>query len=322
MPSSESARPDPRMVGGTIPIILTPFTETNEVDWDALAAESVFLASAGISWAGLGYGSEIGRLTASEVDAISTTIHDETSGSIGVISNAEVTSVRSGIDSLQRAAQSGPAAVMVRPGQLLGLSDQQLFDCFAEVVTAGGIPVVLQDAPQHTGVQLSANLLARLLRDVPDIVAVKIEPPSGAVAKIGAVSAELAGAPGRIIGGSGGKDYILELEKGSHGTMPGPAFAELFEVLAKRLKMGDTAGAWRMLSRFLPIMGLGAATANMDGFLHSQKHLLVKRGVLASSRLRQPSTPIPHEHDELLDRVFDYLDIDAALAECRRELEL
>jgi dihydrodipicolinate synthase/N-acetylneuraminate lyase len=172
----------------------------------------------------------------------------------------------------------------------------------------------VQDAPQNTGVQMSPRFLARLLCDVPRVAAVKVEPP-GPAPKMSQIVEELSGAPGVIIGGAGGLDYLHELDRGAVGTMPGPAYPEIFRAVESLRAAGERREAFQLFSRALPLMTL--CNRSMETFLYVQKHVLVRRGVLGTTHLRRPHRPLDDQLSAEVDELLDVLDILELLDRCR-----
>jgi 4-hydroxy-tetrahydrodipicolinate synthase len=193
---------------------------------------------------------------------------------------------------------------MVRPAGLSGYTQDELFHAFAAVAEAGGVPVIVQDAPQHTGVNLTPQTLARLLVEVPGVAAVKVEAAAPGP-KVSAVVSAATGERGAILTGAMGLDWLHECQRGADGTMPGPAFPEAFAEVARRVAAGNSAGAVEIFARILPVTALGSR--GLDTFLFAQKRVLVRHGVLASARLRLPQAePDPRllaEIDELIDEM-------------------
>ncbi|HXW82247.1 MAG TPA: dihydrodipicolinate synthase family protein, partial [Acidimicrobiales bacterium] len=203
---------------------------------------------------------------------------------------------------------------MVRPSGLEGVGEDELFETVSVVAEGGGVPLVVQDAPQNTGVQMSPRFLARVLREVPGVAAVKVEPPAPAP-KMSQIVDELSGAPGVIIGGAGGLDYLHELERGAVGTMPGPAYPEIFRSVELLHAAGERRQAFRIFSRVLPLMTL--CNRGMETFLYVQKHVLVRRGVLRTTHLRRPHRPIDGRLSSEVDELLEVLAILELLDECR-----
>jgi dihydrodipicolinate synthase/N-acetylneuraminate lyase len=288
-------------LNGVIPIVVTPFSANGSVDLDQLHAQAEFLVSRGVKWLGFGFGSEVNRLSQAALNEAVSYVVGMSAGRFGVIGNAEMTSVSRGVEEVERVREAGAHVAMVRPSGLSDVSQDALLEAFEAVATGSSMPVIVQDAPLSTGVVLSPSTLASLALQVPNVIALKIEPLNPA-RKMSLVSERLSGAKAAIIGGGGGIDYVHELERGAVATMPGPAYPELFTAIDALHVKGDRRQALQLWSRALPLMELGKR--DMDTFLFVQKHVLSKRGVLSSTRLGQPHRDLDprltHEIDELL----------------------
>lgn len=318
---------------GVIPIVVTPFDDSGAIDLDQFDRQIELMISAGSAWIGFGYGSEVPLLSSAEQEALVRRALTVGMGSINVIGNAAVTSAAAGADEIHRVAETGAHAAMVRPTGMTGLASELVADSIAAAATRGELPIVVQDAPQNTGADLPATVLARLLADVPEIVAVKVESPSAA-AKIGAVSEALtrslgdppgSGTPSSalysrarsqhaLLGGVGGQDYFHELLRGADGTMPGPAFPEVFREIHRRHADGDLNGAFTVFTRILPLINL--SLRDPSTFLATQKHLLTRRKVLNGRALRSPQAPVDlHLFDEI-DNLVNYVGLWELIDEC------
>jgi 4-hydroxy-tetrahydrodipicolinate synthase len=306
-------------LSGTIPILVTPFRPDGAVDLPQLERELDFLREAGVRWVGFGFGSEVPRLDPDELAETVEHAVRHAAGRLGVVGNAELTSVKAGVGAVRRVAQTGAQLAMVRPTLPAGIEPEALFSTFAEVAEQAGVPIVVQDAPQNTGVTLPAVTLARLLSEIPMVAAVKVEPQAPAP-KMSAIVRALQGRPGTVIGGHGGLDYVHELQRGSAGTMPGPAFPEVFQLAAQQLQSGQRAEAFQTHARVLPLITLG--TRDMDTFLYVQKHVLQRRGILDAPVLRSPHTPLEAGLAEEVDELITDLELLPFFDRCAAELRL
>lgn len=310
-----SSLPDllPAPLAGVIPILVTPFHPDGRVDLDAMDRQVEFLVGAGVGWAGFGFGSEVPRLSDAELDILVRRTVEVAAGRLHVFGNIDLRSRAGGIEQARRVAATGAAAALVRPGLPGGVEPATLVDTFA-AVAAAGLPIIVQDAPQNTGVELSPVTLARLLTDVPGVAAVKIE-PAGAAAKMEQIVEALRGEEGVIIGGAGGSGYLHELARGARGTMPGPAHPELFAAVTRLHHEGRRPEAHRLMSRVLPLLELGRR--DMDSFLVTQKHVLVRRGVLANAELARPHRPVDRQLTAEVDELLDALELLTLWDHCR-----
>ena len=303
-----------RPLRGVIPILVTPFAEDGSVDLAQLDAEIEFLVGVGVNWAGFGFGSESHRLAAEELEEVTARAVASSAGRLGIVGNAEMTSVAAGVEAVRRVRRAGAQLAMLRPSGLDGIGDDELFETVVAVAQGGGLALVVQDAPQSTGVQMSPRLLARLLHEIPGVAAVKVEPAAPAP-KMARILEELSGAPGVIVGGAGGLDYLHELERGAVGTMPGPAYPEIFGAVESLHAAGERREAFRIFSRVLPLMTL--CGRDMETFLYVQKHVLVRRGVLRTTHLRRPHRVIDERLSAEVDELMDVLGVLELLDHCR-----
>ena len=299
---------------GIIPIAVMPFDENDQVDLKGLKSEIDFLVSIGIKWVGFGFGSEVYTLAESELIKALTYSVEVANGKIGIIGNVELNSTKGAIERIKSIKATGVAMAMMRPsGMMASAPSSEVADAFREVGLSGGLPIVVQDAPQNTGVNLSPQVLADLLENATNIDSLKIEPLSPAT-KISEVIKNLKDKNRSVIGGLGAMELIHEIKRGSKGTMPGPAFPEVFREIQNRMIAGDEASARKLFNRILPLLVL--SNRDMSTFLFMQKYLLQRRGVLSRTNLRSPHSVIdPHLTLEI-EEMLAAIDYELILKEC------
>lgn len=296
------------LLSGVIPILVTPYDTRGRVDWAGLDSQLSFLRSTGVRSVGVGYGSEVGRLSQAEADRISEV---SVAAGLAVIGNLTLAGLEDVQVRLEHFAEMGVAGVMLRPAPLQGVSGRKYVKVLAAHLGGSPLPLILQDAVQNTGVDLAVGNIAWLAINCPSIVAFKVE-PRGAAVKMSSILSE-SGVRPLLIGGGGGVGYLHELQRGAGGTMPGPAFPELFLACEYLHRSGDRRRAFEILGRMLPLMNLGIRS--LDSFIVMQKIVLARRGVLAEWSIRgdgegvdAPFVSEVLELIELLD-VFDLLNI-------------
>lgn len=309
-----SSAPSAAELTGVIPILVTPFTEDGQINLEDLDRQLEFLIAAGVRTAGFGFGSEVNRLAEAELSSLVERAVATAGGRLTIFGNAEMRSVNGGIEQVRRVRAAGAQLALVRPGGLDGVSQDALFDAVAAVAAYGGVPIIVQDAPQSTGVDLAAATLARLLTDAPGVVAIKVEPPNPA-RKIGLITERLYGAHGPIIGGAGGLDYHHELERGARGTMPGPAYPELFAAVERLNSKGDRGQALELMARATPLIMLGMR--DFETFLFVQKHVLMRRNVLRATGLRRPHQALDPRLADEVDELLEELELLEMFDRCR-----
>ena len=312
--SGDAIAPELKELSGVIPILVTPFDDHGEVDLGALSQEIEFLVHAGVRWAGFGFGSEVHRLGDEQLFQAVKQATETAGQRLSVFGNVELRSVAGAVEQATRAEQAGARLVLLRPGGFPGVSQAMVIDMIRELTAATSLGVIIQDAPQNTGVDLSPATLAYLLQQVDGVAALKIE-PVGPARKIGAVLAELGAPGGRVIGGAGGGEYLHELARGACGTMPGPAYPEVFAAITRLHAKGERQQAFEMFARLSPLLTL--AKRDMDTFLYVQKYVLMQRDVLDNANLGRPHGELDPRLGDEIDEVLDSLNLIAFFDSCR-----
>jgi len=302
------------LLSGVVPILMTPVLENDEIGWDDLCREVDFLISHGIRAFGFGFGSEVFRLTDAERDDALDVVVQHTAGRAHVIANVVAGSTAAAVRRAEMAKAKGAAAVMLPAPVFSSVDQAALFTHYATVAETVDLPIVVQDAPAMSGTELGTDLLARLARELEQVVALKIESEPSAP-KIGRLVAELKG-EATILGGGAGLDFVHELDRGSDGTMPGPALADWFQRVWRLHREGQADEARDVFQRLLPLLVL--ALRSMDTFLFVEKEILRRRGVVTTARIRLPVRPpepaLLVELDSLLEQLELGLWIDPSLA--------
>lgn len=288
---------------GIAPVVLLPFDEDGSVDVDALQSELDFLVDTGVEWVAFGFGSEVFRLTERELDEVVALTTEYAHGRLAVIVSVRAGSAKSAVQRAEAAAAAGAAAVMLPMPSYVTVSQNELASVYAAVAAASGLGVIVQDAPAMSGAEFALATLAEIVETVPNVLALKIE-TSASAEKISRLSELLPDAV-PLLGGNGGMDFYRELERGAAGTMPSAAFADLFLAIWTSFASGQRAEARDQHNAMLPFLTLGQR--DLDTFLWVEKEALRRRGVIPSSRLRdpsvRPSAALRQELDAELDRL-------------------
>jgi len=183
----------------------------------------------------------------------------------------------------------GASGVMVAPPPSVRTDDQILsyFQMVDETLGAQ-VPWVLQDHPVSTTVQMSTQVILRILKNSPTCVMLKHEDWPG-LAKLSAIrAASEQGEVKRvsILTGNGGGLFLPEeLTRGADGAMTGFAYPEMMVDVVAAHARGDRERAHDLFDAYLPLAryeqqaGVGLAV---------RKHLFQQRGVIASAFIRKP----------------------------------
>ncbi len=287
---------------GCIPILVTPFTDDGALDLDGLRAEIEWVIAEGAGGvACLAIVSEGYKLTEEERDTVVLTTVDRVAGRVPVVASADGPGEEPAIDRARRAVRLGVDALMVLPPYFVKPGPDALVSYYARVAEAAGIPIMLQDAPQLTGVQMSPALWARMAEAAPGLRYVKAEGmPQGATIS---ETRRLLGDRLGLFCGWGGLSLLDSLERGAIGNMPAPNFTRYFAEVERSWERGDREEAQRQFDEGVPFVLW--TMQSIDHSVTAAKEELRRRGVIASARLRQPALTLDEIAQGQLSRYLD-----------------
>ena len=288
---------------GVFVISVTPFTTEGAIDFDSLDRVVDFYFDKGADGLTiLGMMGEAQKLTQAESRAVAERVIRRSSGRQVVVGVSAP-----GLAAIEELGKSvmdlGAAGVMVTtPGSLR--TDPQIHAYFGQVARAlgDGVPIVLQDFPLATGVQMSGDVLGRIVDDVDSVVMLKHEDWPG-LEKITRIRAEEANGRRRIsiLCGNGGVFLPEEMARGADGAMTGFGFPEMLADVVRLGAAGDMDRAQDIFDAYLPLVryeqqpGAGLAV---------RKHVLARRGAIADPALRAPGTGLTPQARAEVDRLL------------------
>ena len=294
---------------GLLPVLATPFNDDGTLDGEGLRRLVRFQIACGADGVAVfGMASEGFALTTRDREQVLSVVVDEARGRVPVIAGVNATSTATAIEQAVAAADLGAEHLMVLPSYLVKATPAQLFEFYTDVADATPAQVMLQDAPGPTGVTLPVGLIADLSRH-RRITSVKIEAPPTAP-KVSRLAGEL-GDDAVVIGGQNAFFLVEELRGGAVGTMPACEFTDALGPVLSAASAGDWARARAEHTRLLPLIRFGMQ-GGIAWAVHKQ--VLVRRGVIASARVRLPAQPLDEASASLLDDLLDDLDLPAYAA--------
>lgn len=290
---------------GVFVIAVTPFSDDGTIDEASIDRVTDFYFQQGADGLTiLGMMGEAPKLTQAEALAVTRRTLARAGGKPVVVGVSAPGLAAIG-ELTQAVMDLGAAGVMVAPPSVLR-TNEQIIAYYGEVMEAvgPGVPVVLQDFPLATGVQISIDTLGRIIEAHSDIVMLKHEDWPG-LAKISALRA--AEAKGRrrlsILCGNGGIFLPEEIARGADGAMTGFGYPEMMVDVCRLAGAGEKDRAQDIFDAYLPLVryeqqpGIGLAV---------RKHVLKRRGAIASAAQRRPGALLPAvavaEVDRLISR--------------------
>ncbi|BDT91372.1 MULTISPECIES: dihydrodipicolinate synthase family protein [Nocardia] len=295
-----------REAKGVFAIAPTPFDEEGAVDFHSLHRLVDFYESVGVTGITLlGQMGEAPKLAHHEATRIVRHVLRRTRLPVVVgVSAPGYAAMRALTGEVMSA---GAAGVMVAPPNTLR-TDDQIVGYYEGVAAALGdaVPLVVQDYPLSFSVVMSAPVIARISRAVPNCVMLKHEDWPG-LEKISALRhLEAEGDMPRlsILCGNGGLFLDFETARGADGAMTGYCFPEMLVDVVGHNAAGRSEESHDIFDAHLPLLryeqqpGVGLAV---------RKYVMQRRGLLTSDNQRAPrsvlSSRARSEVDHLLARL-------------------
>ncbi len=283
---------------GVYAIPPTPFDENGALDEHSLRRAVEFCVMAGSHGIVAPVNaSEAIILTDAERLRVAEILVEQTAGRVPVVIGVSGISTAASVLYTRHAAQIGADAVIAMPPYVKHPPASEIPDFYAAVAHAGrGLPVWIQNNLGPVGTPMSAELLTRMLRDIPGVSFIK-EESENAPQVISQVQAMAQHDLKGIMGGMGGRFVLEEYRRGACGTMPASEVADALVLVWNALEAGDEARARRLHTQLLPMLNYEALYTYAI-----YKEVLVKRGVIASSHSRVPGAPVLGRREPPRDR--------------------
>jgi dihydrodipicolinate synthase/N-acetylneuraminate lyase len=235
---------------GILPAVTTPFDDSGAIDVDSLQANVRGLLDAGVHGiVGTGTMGEAGSLTGAERRTVIAAIAEAADGRVPVLAGVSASTAELAGAHATDAAAAGAVAMMCLPplGYRGDAAEVEAF--FAAVAGATGLPLMVYNNPEASGVDMPAELIARIAAGVEQVVAVK--ECSGDVRRIPAL---LHATDLEIL--VGGDDWALEgFSAGATGWVSGVAVVAPADCVAlyEHCRAGELEPAREIYARLLPV---------------------------------------------------------------------
>ena len=272
---------------GVYGILLTTFTDDDQVETIDLAAQAAFVAATcqGIVWPVLA--SEFYLLDEDEkVDGFAAVVEGNRKR-VPFIAGVSSPTTRGAVRLAEAAARAGADAVITMAPYFKKATGSELLGHFRAIASAG-LPICVQNSGWLGGLStLSANELRLLADEIPAVRYLKEEAP----ALPETISKVLNAVPGGfqgVFGGAGCRYLIDELNRGGAGNMPACQFADVFGYVVDCYDRGDLTNARRWHAAGL----VGYNNVETAYAKAGPREVLKRRGITRSTRGRYSGSDI------------------------------
>lgn len=284
---------------GIFAVLQTPFDAAGEPDEADLRREVAFnleLGAHGLVFPVLG--GEFQYLSDRERQRLVELVVRETAHAAPVVVGVAAPHASMAAEHARHARRIGADAVIALPPTLARGGDDEIRDYYAAIGRAAELPVFIQNG--NPG--LSPALMVRLLHEVAHVAYIKEE----AAPSAHHISAVLSLAGDRcrgVFGGALGRWMLSEMRRGAAGFMPAAEITDVYVRIWDAFQDGDEGTARRIFNALLPLINLEMLLG-----MHVCKEVLVRRGVIASARMRTPGcVPLDEEDHRELDTILNDL---------------
>jgi 4-hydroxy-tetrahydrodipicolinate synthase len=277
---------------GVFAIAPTPFHPDGALDFDSLDRLVDFYFAAGCDGLTvLGVLGEASKLDADEALAVARRVITRAGGRpvIVGVSAPGYAAMRA----LARAAlEMGAAGVMIAPQGALR-TENQIAGWLRGAAEAIGpdVPWVLQDFPLTTGVEMSPEVIRRVVMENPGLKVLKHEawPGLEKISTLRGYQADGSMRPLSLLVGNSGLFLDFELDRGVDGANTGYAYPEMLVEAVRLAKAGARDAMHDLFDAHLPLLRY---EQQVGAGLAVRKYVLMKRGILASDTMRKPFVPL------------------------------
>jgi dihydrodipicolinate synthase/N-acetylneuraminate lyase len=279
---------------GIIPAVTTPFTADDQVDVPALKENIEKLIEAGVhGFVATGTMGEAGSLSTEERALVVRSVVEAAAGRVPVTVGISSGSAKQSLVYAADAKAAGATAVMALPPLGYRADPDEVVAFYAEVATCG-LPVMAYNNPEASGVDMPAELIARIYNDVEGVVAIK--ECSGDTRRIPALlHLDQAGGSGEAATPTvalevivGGDDWALEgLAAGAIGWITGVGVLAPRETveLYEAVQANDLARARDVYRRLLPVARFDMTSKLVQYFKAAQDAVGFNGGPTRAPRL-------------------------------------
>ncbi len=291
---------------GVLPVLQTPFTEQDQLDFDVLSAEIDWAFSVGADGVVIAMVSELLRLSEQERRELASHVCKQAGNRGSCIISAGAESTKTAVELARHAEAQGATAIMAIPPVATRLGSAATREYFAAIASSISIPLIVQDASGYVGSAIDPTVYVQLLEQF-GAERIYFKPEASPLGPNLSRIREVTQGTAKIFEGSGGINLVDCYRRGIHGTMPGTDLLDGIVALWQALEAGDEN---RIYELALPISAIVALqlSAGLDGFLAIEKHLLQRRGLFKNTIQRQPvAWTLDSETAAEVDRLFSRL---------------
>ncbi len=247
--SAEPLMPALGRFTGVQAILYALFDRSEQLDRAAMRRQTELCLAAGVHGIGaLGLATEVSKLTEAERRAVMDWLAEDNAGRVPLFFTVFGASVAEQVAQIRHAEATGADWVILQPPPVGSFGAAEYIAFFGRVAAETGLPVAVQNAPAFLGRGLTADEIAQLVMQHPNIRLLKAEVSAVEVERV------IAATGGRVpvLNGRGGLELIDNLRAGCAGLILAPDLIDHEVVAYERFRAGQKEEAEAAYARLLP----------------------------------------------------------------------
>ena len=284
---------------GIYVIVVTPFTESYEIDEESLRKQIRFCIEAGAhGLVGPANASEFPTMSDDERKRWLEIVIHEAGGQIPVVATTTHGHLVPAVELTKWAEKAGADGIMAMPPHILHTDAAGCYEYFEALNGAVNIPICVQNYAGPVGTPMSNALVARMCKELDHIDYIKEEtlPEPRQIS----LTLQAAGdACKGVFGGQGGVYLIDEWRRGACGNMPASQLTDLQVKIWGLLEQGDEANARKLFNQVLPMISF----ERMHG-VAAYKEIFYRRGIFKTRVSRAPGKTLDDWDRKEVDAIW------------------
>ncbi len=290
-------------IRGAYPVLITPMTEAQEIDWGGVKNNVNYFVDQGVSGLVInGSTGEFVSLSKEEKFQMVETVLNEVNGRIPVIVGTAAETTKETIEYTKQAEAHGAASALIINPYYMKPKENEIYYHFKEVSDAVNIPIMLYNNPFTSGVNMSTELMLQIGRECENVTHIKES--SGEIGKVRDLARQ---GKGDFEVFCGAEELVMESYfVGATGwiSVAGNIVPKLVTDMFNHFQNGEIEKAWAINDRILPLCSF------LEG---SGKYVqIVKRAMdlqgLAGGPARYPRLGLSQEEEQKLKELLASLE--------------
>lgn len=287
-------------IHGMLPILVTPLTSKEEVDYEDLSRLMDFYLNYNVDGITvLAEVSEAEYLTGAERREILSNVLKKAGGKIPVITGIVRPSLYETMQSAHEAISLGASALLLPPPKNPKASDEAIISYYESVDSVSNVPIVILDNPSLGYAVIRPDVIRTIFEKTRNVRYLKLE-DQPTLPKLDAVRKLLGNKIG-IFGASHGRNILYELEHGVDGIMTSVPLPGIMSSIISAFNSGKMETARELFYYSLPL-----AFFLPERTVAVKKELLRLQGIIKTSVVRRPQPGFDQKYASVMREMLEW----------------